>query len=328
MSTPYKPELSAMIHRLLPLILLWLIVGCRSGTSRTEEKSSDEDSTAFVIQELLIKDRDTAMVKIEQSAKTQLATLLCQHWELEKMDDVESIDQVLDEKGKRIFPGLVFFDDFQVVENPRGHLKIGNWKASVKNGKIMLELTFKPNITRDFQVKSINPSYLLLATPLVNGGSRELRLKGTGYRQPHNQWDPFYPDNIRWMIKPTKSENDSLIYERTKQAVRFFALFYRDNIKKQQSEINFVGLPKIFEWYSGGIGLVDRESVQDSWLDCFYNSKQAFKAYRILHDLIVDYEFNWIKAPSWIYATHSVLEQMYLKMEDQPKKFIQSSAAG
>lgn len=317
-----------MIRRLLSLFLFGLICGCQPASSGKEKKGSEKDSTGFVMKELLVRESDTAMVKIEQSAKTQLATLLCQHWELEKMDDVESIDQVLDEKGKRIFPGLVFFHDFQVVENPRSHLKIGNWKASVRNGKIILELTFKPNITKEYQVKTITPRYLLLSTPLAEGGSRELRLKGTGYRQSNNQWDPFYPDNIRWMIRPAKSENDSLVYERTKQAVRFFALFYRDNIKKQQSEISFVGLPKIFEWYSGGIGLVDRESVPESWLDCFYNSKQAFKAYRMLHDLIVDYEFNWIKAPSWIYATHSVLEQMYLKMESQPKKFIQSSAAG
>lgn len=317
MSTPYKPELSAMFYRILVLGLLCLQYSCGSDSKQKENRGKKTPDSAFALKELLIRDPDTAMVKIEQGKKTQLSTLLCQHWELEKMEDVVSAEQVLDEKGKRIFPGLVFFNDSQVVENPRSHLRIGRWKASVKAGKIALELNFPAGAIVEYEITTINPHYLLLNQPQANGTSRELRLKGTGYRQPADAWDPFYPDNIRWMIKPAKAENDSLIYERTSQAVRFFALFYRDNIKKQQSNISFVGLPKIFRWYSGGIGLIDRKEIGESWAKCFYNRKQAEKGYNILRSLIVDNEFNWIKAPSWIYATHSVLEQMYLKMKER-----------
>lgn len=315
MSTPYKPELSAMFYRIMLITLVGLAYSCSSAPSKKDKKVKEGADSAFVLKELLIRDPDTAMIKIEQGQKTQLSTLLCQHWELEKMEDVEAADQVVDEKGKRIFPGLVFFNDSQVVENPRSHLRIGKWKAFVNGGKIMLELSFDQGKRTIFQVKTLNPHYLLLVRSLPNGDRRELRLRGTGYRQPYPTWDPFYPDNIRWMIKPKKSENDSLVYERTSQAVRFFALFYRDNIKKQQASISFVGLPRIFQWYSGGIGLIDRDEIGESWVECFYNRQQAEKGYELLRKLIVDNEFNWIKAPSWIYATHSVLEQMYLKLQ-------------
>jgi hypothetical protein len=129
--------------------------------------------------------------------------------------------------------------------------------------------------------------------------------------------DPFHPVNNGWRIKPAYKETDSAIVARIKNCLLFFALYYRDHIKRSAKTISFEGLPSIFTWYNGGIGLPDQDELTDSWINCFYNEEQALQGYAILRKLIVDYEFNWPRgAPSWIYRTHSVLEQMYHKVDD------------
>ncbi|RYF94642.1 MAG: hypothetical protein EOO00_05120 [Chitinophagaceae bacterium] len=80
--------------------------------------------------------------------------------------------------------------------------------------------------------------------------------------------------------------------------------------------IEFLGLPEIFRWYDGGIGLPMKGELSDSWVDCFYDREQAEIAYDMLNDLIVTYEFDWpTNTPGWHYRTHSVLEQMYEKLD-------------
>ena len=82
--------------------------------------------------------------------------------------------------------------------------------------------------------------------------------------------------------------------------------------------INFAGLPEIFIWYNGGIGLSPKAEIDATWIDCFYNRHEAEKGYDILHKLMVNYEFDWPKgAPAWTYRTHSVLEQMYHKLGER-----------
>lgn len=129
--------------------------------------------------------------------------------------------------------------------------------------------------------------------------------------------DPFHPSNNRWRIKPAQKETDSGIHERIKNCLLFYALYYRDHIKRQAETISFEGLPALFEWYNGGIGLPHKNELSDSWIECFYNKDQALKGYTLLRKLIVDYEFNWPKgAPNWLYRTHSVLEQMYYQVDE------------
>jgi hypothetical protein len=102
--------------------------------------------------------------------------------------------------------------------------------------------------------------------------------------------------------------------------IKFYALYFRDNIKREMSGISFLGLPIIFEWYSRGIGLPEKEALHDSRAWCFYNRRQAEKGYELLRRLIVDYEFDWPEgAMVWVYETRSVPEQLYHKMDSLHK---------
>jgi hypothetical protein len=140
-----------------------------------------------------------------------------------------------------------------------------------------------------------------------------MRADAKAHRNMYN--DPFHPSNLWWCMPPSRPETDSAIHARVRASVKFFALYLRDNILRKKAKINFAGLPDIFNWYSGGIGLSDPELVDDSWINCFYNKEQAMQGYEMLKKLIVEHEFNWPKrAPSWVHQTHSVLEQMYHKL--------------
>jgi hypothetical protein len=303
-----------MTLKSITAICLLAIAACSSPPPKKQKK--EQGKSDFVFRETLVKGDDTAMQKAGSGERVQLADVLCQHWELENMEGIESIDQVMDENNKRVFRELIFFTDSEVVENPRSHLRMGKWKAGIRDKKIVVTLSFPGKITKELMVQSIGPKKLLL---LEQGKSDEfysLELYSDGLRHQNSLNDPFHPSNNQWRIRPKKKENDRQLYERVKQCVKFYALYYRDNIKRNKDEISFLGLPTIFKWYRGGIGLPDRDKVDESWIECFYNKEQAMQGYQLLRDLIVDYEFNWDeKAPNWVYQTHSVLEQMYGKMK-------------
>ena len=127
--------------------------------------------------------------------------------------------------------------------------------------------------------------------------------------------DPYYPANNLWRIKPGRKETETEIRQRVKDCIRFYALYYRDHIKRKKKVIEFLGLPEIFRWYNGGIGLPMKGDISDTWVECFYNRSQAEKGYDILKNLIEVYEFDWpTGTPGWHYRTHSVLEQMHEKL--------------
>jgi hypothetical protein len=89
----------------------------------------------------------------------------------------------------------------------------------------------------------------------------------------------------------------------------------RDNIKKNRSTINFSGLPTCFRWYSGGLGLLDEDSLPYEWDQCFFSEKDAKKGRKELQKIFDRYNFDWPKnAPAWIYESQAVLEQMYHKL--------------
>jgi hypothetical protein len=240
--------------------------------------------------------------------------VICQKWVLVDMSGIDSIEQVMDENEKRIFREFSFFKDGQALENPRSHFQIGKWKASIEENKLLLNLTFGTN-QKTYIIRSVSATKLLLAEESKNGSLLKLELYSDGLRHENMLNDPFHPSNNQWRIKPLKKETNQQIHDRVRSCVKFFALYYRDNIKRQVDEISFLGLPAIFKWYSGGIGVPERIEVDESWRNCFYNKEQAMQGYEIMRKLIMENRFNWPdNAPNWVYQTHNVLEQMYAKM--------------
>ncbi len=290
--------------RLLFFVPVLLLSGACSQTEETKISSKK----SFVFRERMITGTDTAMVPLKENADAVLA----QQWYLDDVSAVSTDSLVwVDGNGARLFPSLNLFSDGTFTENPRGAIKTGKWKRVINHNVNNINIHYDDGTRKEYRIRLL--SFRNLTISWKDGkDSFWIRFRSDGIRHQNELNDPYHPFNNTWRIPPAKAETDSLLLARIKKCVRFYALYYRDNIKRKKKSIEFGRLPTVFIWYSGGIGLPDKNEVEDDWVNCFYNKEQALAGYDILKELIVDNEFDWpTGTPSWNYRTLSVLEQMY-----------------
>lgn len=286
--------------------------GCYQAS--TTEKASVKRSP-YVYKETIVGGNDTGIIRLGGFKRINIADILCQHWQLSNRKAITASVFPDPEVRKSIVREMVLFKDSTVALSPMGTFKPGTWQIRVENKLKYLMLWFQGGAKKQYIIEELSSTSMQLVIPEKRSFLLQFSAPGQVHQNMHN--DPFHPQNNQWRIQPAKEETDSAIHARIKNCLLFFALYYRDHIKMEAETISFEGLPSIFEWYNGGIGLPNKDEISNSWIDCFYNKEQALKGYAILRRLIVDYDFNWPKgAPGWIYRTHSVLEQMYHKIDD------------
>ena len=299
-----------MNHALI-ILLAVLVAGCGSEEAVSSASNTKKAKPKYVFTERMLKGTDTAMVPL----KAGIDAVLAQHWFL---DDVSAVsnDKLVweDGNGARIFPSLNLFPDSTALENPRGNFKIAKWSRRLHNKVNTIVLDYGNNKQQLYRIRELSLRNLTISW---NDGDDScwIRFRSDGLAHQNILYDPLHPRNNQWRIAPAKKETDAEIRKRVKECVRFYALYYRDNIKRKKSVIEFLGFPELFRWYNGGIGLPDKKNLSDSWIACFYNKKQAEDVFDILNRLLIDNEFDWpTGTPGWHYRTLSVLEQMHEKM--------------
>jgi hypothetical protein len=175
-------------------------------------------------------------------------------------------------------------------------------------------MKYGKNETRSYRIRELSLRNLTISWK-DRSDSFWIRYRSDGMEHQNILNDPFHPDNNLWRVKPVHTESETEIKKRVRDCVRFYALYYRDNIKRHKKVIEFLGLPEIFRWYDGGIGLPEKKDISESWVACFYNKTQAEQGLTILTNLLVDNDFDWpTGTPGWHYRTLSVLEQMHEKL--------------
>jgi hypothetical protein len=301
------------------LFVILFIWACNSSTqvpAKKNKHASKKDAGNFVFRERLVQGSDTAILDVHDLGVTDLDMVLSQRWQLSDVSDA-SDDRLVWVNGneKRLFPELILFSDFNAVVDPRIEMKTGKWKRKLHDKTHTIYFTYGNGKTKTYRIRELSATNLKLSWK-DGADSFWINFHSDGKIHQNVINDPFYPANNTWRIKPRKKETDAQVFERVKGCVRFYALYYRDAIKRQKKEITWLGLPEIFEWYNQAIGLPEKKLVEDSWIKCFYNKEQALQGYDILHKLIVDYEYDWpANTPGWEFQTQSVLEQMYFKMD-------------
>jgi hypothetical protein len=288
----------------LPLLMVFVVAAC-SGSGKKE--GSEKIKGGRVLKETLATG-DTGFINLTRFRKKDIRENLCQQWELSKLEGASSSELVLDENFDAIRPQYNFFKDGSVLENPRKRLRLGKWQL---RGSDSLLLFFADSLQRWFIITTIDSRQLRMVTKNESGKALFLNLEANGIIHSNMYNDPFHPANNQWRVRSEKPESDSAIRQRVTNCLKFFALYYRDNLLRNKSSIDFEGFPKIFRWYRGGIGLPDRDKIDSTWTNCFYNEDEAMKGYKFLRMLIVDYEYQWPEKVPWYLQTHSVLEQMY-----------------
>ena len=288
---------------------------CYQATNR--EKSPGR-KPRYQYKETIVTGTDTGMIVLGSFKRKNIADVLCQRWQLENWEDLTADNIPGFEARKSIVRDIALFKDSSVVLNPAGKTMFGRWQVDVRDGVKFLTISFTDKSKRTYVIAELLSNLLILRVP----GLEDLLLNYSAPAVRHvNMYnDPFHPVNNQWRIKPAVKESDSAIFARIKNCLLFFAMYFRDHIKRKEETIAFEELPEIFTWYNKGIGLPDKENLSESWIECFYDKEQAMKGYSILRRLIVDYEYEWpSRARGWTYETHSVLEQMYHKIDKMKK---------
>ena len=295
------------MKRISICVALILLMACETPVSKKQQSD-------FIFKET-IAEGDTSMLSFGKMKPLNITYDLCQQWELRDPDDANTADLTYDAKtGDHLFQEIMLYRDSSVTYNPRNGIRMGKWRLGQLDDKLLLRLLFDNGATREFIILQKKSNQLSLAWK--DGNSRYgMHLSSDAKAHAKGTNDPFHPVNNKWRIHPALAESDSAIRERMKNCIRFYALYFRDHILRNRSDINFSGLPTCFIWYRRGIGLYETDALTDDWIDCFYSEKQAIKGRNIVKELFKKYDFDWPKGtPSWFYETHSVLEQMYHKL--------------
>ena len=201
------------------------------------EKKGPGVPKKYVVRETIVKGKDTGMVRLGNFRRVDIADVLCQRWQME-----ENEDEVPDiTKGMPL--DIIMFKDSSFVDDPMEDMRMGKWRLTVRDKIMVLVLHYNDGSESDFRIKDISSKELILLKPITTLG---FEYTSTGMMHVNMKNDPFHPSNNQWRIRPAMKESKEEINHRVKECVRFFALYYRDHIKRDADKIVFLGLPDIF----------------------------------------------------------------------------------
>ncbi len=292
--------------------VLFYLLSCSQGSD--SKKSSADTERRFVLKETIAKG-DTGMITFGRFKPLNITYDLCQQWYLLDEDDGSTRDLMYEPKtNNRLFQEIMLYRDSMVMFNPRNGMKLGRWRLGQDEDKLLLIFYFDDGSVQEYIILDKTSRNLSL---VWRNADHQYAMKLSSDAKVHANMlnDPFHPSNNKWRIRSRTSEKDSAIRNRIKECIKFYALYFRDHIKRKRTEINFAGLPSCFLWYRRGIGLYNSDELPTAWKDCFYSTEEAMKGLKMIKDLFNKYDFDWPKkTPSWFYETHSVLEQMWGKL--------------
>lgn len=287
----------------LILINFLLFVSCSSPNEKieklTSEKKTDEITSAIDFDKHDLIDLELAK---------DFTTVLSQHWV-----NQEDYEDARFTKGTEVidpvFRGFQFYKNGTIIKNPHIDYKIGNWEIIQKEGKKLIEITFKDGNRETYRIAYLNPYSL----KLINDKDENEKIVdyfGRGVAVQEESKDPFALINNTWRQKPTQKEDKIALKERLKRNIHFFILFYDFNINSKAETVYFTGLPTCFTWYAGGIYLQKKEQLHPNWNNCFYNEVQAREAFDIADELM-NFRYTWPEGETnWLKQNVFVLKQM------------------
>ncbi len=238
---------------------------------------------------------------------------LCQGWAMED-DEISLQSMTGDSKFEIPYRSFYLATNGTFVKNPRNAMDHGTWVYDDEKKTITLNYAVEKG-SDVYKIAALAPDELQLLNIGINT-STILKFISPARRFKDPEEDPFYIKNNLWRIPPAKKETDAAIRQRLKENLRFFILFYKASIEKDDRSVSFWGLPSCFKWYGGGIYLKKEEELGNNWIRCFYNKEQAMKAYK-LADKLLEQKYEWPKKENnWLKLNLAVLEQMYKKIDE------------
>lgn len=225
--------------------------------------------------------------------------LICQNW---KVEDAESpmTKDIYDrtQSGIPKYPGLCLLHDNNIVENPRGDIRLGKFVFEERK----LTAKFQDGGTATYSISRALPEKLLLKRT-ENGKVTTLTLTGEGVGYVDAKDNPYHPLYNEWRIKPGRPEDEAALKTRLRQNMLFYEKYFQDHIDRDAASISFEGVPSCLKWFQGGITIQPEKKLDLNWIECFYSKADALKARDILEDALM-------KKHKWDSGITSWMEQL------------------
>lgn len=162
-------------------------------------------------------------------------------------------------------------------------------------------ITFGDKILLNPELQQINNRDFLLAESETPEGPMKFRWVSEGKMLTAYKKDPFYPANNKWRIKPKHKESDAELYKRLYNYLQHFAYILDASIQREQEVVSFENSMGPVRVYSGGIGQLPINYIDEQWIDCFYDAEDAMKAYDLFGQFLTKSRYrggttgNWVK---------------------------------
>ncbi len=287
------------------LIFSAAIISCSDSTGNADAKEDQQVSAKVK------KVKNDQLIYLDN--ERNISGILCQSWVME--DDADALEGMTEDSKFEIpYRSYYFSADGSFLKNPRNAFDYGTWSFDDATKTITINNTIDKE-TSIYKIASIAADELILVNTGI-GSTTNLKFVAPGLRFKDDADEPFSLKNNRWRIRPKQKETDSAVHQRLKDNMRFFILFYKSVLAKDDKTVSFWGLPSCFKWYGGGIFLKKKEELKDNWIRCFYNEEQAMQAYKIASRLLEE-KYEWPKGEqNWLKLNLAVLEQMYMKIDE------------
>ncbi|WAC01912.1 hypothetical protein N7U66_19000 [Lacinutrix neustonica] len=276
------------INYLLPLTFIIFFSSCNS-TEKLEEKLVDDEIIgSWTLTEVITFDKENA--DINDAERTALAN--------EKLT-----------KGLT----LQFFPDSSYTMFEGGNIKHGNW--TYVNDKA---LSYGQNILKIDRFDEVGQMTGLLASIRNNDKGVESAVKFVEEIKKLKNYkeDPFYPGNNKWRERPLKKETNEEIVARLSNYILHNAYLLKAAYERNDVTVSFEYSRGVIKVFKGGIGVVKKNKINQTWKNYFYNDADAMKAFN-LYSSYLDKQgvLRAVSTGDWVKDDYEILMKLYSQIQ-------------
>ena len=206
-----------------------------------------------------------------------------------------------------------FFPDHTYTDLTNYSIKDGKWE--LVNGN---ELKYGQNKISIQKLETINSRTFMIGDLYLAGQNLHVSLKWVEEVPMLENFkeDPFYADNNKWRQQPDDKENEEQIKQRLLNYVLHFAYILKAASERKQDVVSFAHSLGIIQVYRGGVGAVSMSDIEDNWINCFYDSEDAKKAYDLFALQLGNTSYNGGTTGEWIKDDYNILMTIHEDIED------------
>jgi hypothetical protein len=204
---------------------------------------------------------------------------------------------------------LSFFEDGSFTEmRGSGFYRTGKWRYNSKEKMLYLtdatntvSINVKPEIINNNQTISLAPT------------STQTGLKFIRNADPLENFDedPYYFKNNLWRIKPGQSETHDQLVKRLGNYFRHLLYILKASKDRKQSVVSFEFSQGLVKIYNGGIGIIPYTSVNENWINTYFDDDNAREAYQMFQKYLATNSYRGASIGDWIQDDYNILLGIY-----------------